>query len=66
MTFQQILAQAKAMNPEVTSLHVEATLYADGEDSFLRYEAHMPGEQIFGDTAEELLANILNQSRRAA
>jgi hypothetical protein len=65
MTFQQILAQAKAMNPEVTSLHVEATLYADGEDSFLRYELHVPGDRIFGDTADDLLANVL-ETRKAA
>jgi hypothetical protein len=64
MTFQQLLAQARVYNPEITSLHVEATVYTDG-DAYLRYEAHVPGEQISGDTVEELLANIRDERKAA-
>lgn len=61
MTLPQILARARVFNPEITSLHVEATAYADG-DSFLRYEAYVPGEIISGDTPEELLSNIREEA----
>jgi hypothetical protein len=43
--------------PGITSLHVEATCYADG-DAFIRYEAHIPGSSIGGDSEEDLLANV--------
>lgn len=65
MTLTQILAQARSFNPEITSLHVEATVYEDG-DLFLRYTAHVPGDQIFGDTPDELLVNVREEMKAAA
>lgn len=65
MTTSQLLAQANAMNPEITSIHHEETAYIDGEH-FIHYIAHVPGDQIFGDSAEHLLATILEGSRKVA
>jgi len=65
VTIQQLLAQANSFNPEITSIHREETAYLDG-DHYGHYIAHMPGDQIFGDTPEELLANVMAESRKAA
>jgi len=65
MTIHQVLAQANAFNPEITSVHHEETAYIDGEH-FLHYIAHVPGDQIFGDSPEDLLANVMAASRKAA
>jgi hypothetical protein len=64
MTIDQILEQAHAFNPEIISIHREETRYLDGEH-FLHYIAYVPGDQIFGDSPEQLLANIL-ETRKAA
>jgi hypothetical protein len=65
VTNSQLLAQARAFNPEIGSIHVEHTVYADG-DEFLHYIAHVPGDQIFGDSPDDLLANVMASSRKAA
>jgi hypothetical protein len=65
MTVQQLLAQASSFNPEIGSIHVEHTVYEDG-DEYLHYIAHVPGDQIFGDSPDDLLANVMALSRKAA
>lgn len=65
MTLDQILEQARGINPEVGCIHIEITKYADG-DLFARYEANIPGYIFSGETPEELLSEILSESRKAA
>lgn len=69
MTLKQLLEQARAFNPEITCIHYEATEYAEEYEegnSFMHYIAHVPGDQIFGDSPDDLLANVMASSRKAA
>lgn len=65
MTLKQILAQAMAFNPELGSLHCEMTVFADGE-ACMQYVAQGNGHQIFGDSPDELLANVRAELQEAA
>lgn len=65
MTLEQLLYQARRINPEIYAIDAKFSIFSDGE-MFVVYEAKMPGYVIASESAEELLAELIGGTKAVA